>query len=194
MARPKEFDQNRVLGKAMDVFWCRGYEATSVQDLVDQLGINRQSIYDTFGDKHALFLAALKHYEEVKVSEISAILAKPGPVKAAIRQVFEETVQDLAYSEPKRGCMMVNTIVELAPHDAQIAARVMANQQQTEAALHDALLRAQAQGEFGERNLDLQALARFLYNNLQGLAVTAKATSNPAVLQDIVKITLSVLD
>src|ERR1700730_2144482 len=78
MARQKEFDRDEVLHKAMEVFWSRGYEASSIQDLVKRMGINRQSLYDTFGDKHTLYLQALDRYREVEGRKIVELLEQPG--------------------------------------------------------------------------------------------------------------------
>src|SRR2546421_1155785 len=93
MARPKEFDRDEALQKAMEVFWSRGYEAASIQELVKQMGINRQSLYDTFGDKHALYLAALDRYREVEGGKMFELLAGQGSVKRVLRQLFGEVVE-----------------------------------------------------------------------------------------------------
>src|SRR6266852_1410049 len=93
MARPKEFDRDQALQKAMEVFWSRGYEAASIQDLVKHMGINRQSLYDTFGDKHALYLQALDRYREVEGRKLLELLERPGSVKKSLRQLFEGVVE-----------------------------------------------------------------------------------------------------
>src|ERR1043166_7581204 len=93
MARHKEFDRDEALHKAMEVFWARGYEAASVQDLVEHMGINRQSLYDTFGDKHALYLQALDRYQEVELRKLFELLARPGSVRKALRQLFTGVIE-----------------------------------------------------------------------------------------------------
>src|SRR5260370_37968341 len=93
MPRHKEFDQDQALHKAMEVFWSRGYEAASIQDLVRHMGINRQSIYDTFGDKHALYLQALDRYRAVESRRLIELLERPGSVKKSLRQLFGEVVE-----------------------------------------------------------------------------------------------------
>jgi TetR/AcrR family transcriptional repressor of nem operon len=90
MARQKEFNRDEVLHKAMEVFWMRGYERASIQDLVEHMGISRQSIYDTFGDKHWLFLQALDRYREIQSRKVFAVLERPGSMKKNLRQLFEE--------------------------------------------------------------------------------------------------------
>jgi TetR/AcrR family transcriptional repressor of nem operon len=192
MARPKEFDQNRVLEKAMELFWRQGYEATSMQDLVEYLGINRQSIYDTFGDKHALFMAALKHYLQLQSGQSCTILNEATSTKKAIRQVFDATLKSLLEDRPRQGCMAVNSIIELAPHDSQVSEVVAVSP--LEEAFYVALRCAQAHGELGDKPRDLRALARFLDNSLRGLAVTSKAKPERKALEQIIEITLSVLD
>src|SRR5207237_6339181 len=92
MARQKEFDRDEVLHKAMEVFWARGYEGSSIQDLVKHMGINRQSIYDTFGDKHTLFLEALDLYRDIQSRKVFEVLERPGSMKKNLRRLFEETV------------------------------------------------------------------------------------------------------
>src|SRR5438045_9407687 len=92
MARQKEFNRDEVLHKAMEVFWTRGYEGASIQDLVKHMGINRQSIYDTLGDKHSLFLQALDRYCETQSRKVFDVLERPGSVKRKLRRVVEEHV------------------------------------------------------------------------------------------------------
>src|SRR5256714_15658440 len=104
MARPKEFDRDEALQKAMEVFWSRGYEAASINDLVKHMGINRQSLYDTFGDKHALYLQALDRYREVEGRKMFELLEQPGSVKKSLRQLFEGTVEKALCDEQRRGC------------------------------------------------------------------------------------------
>src|SRR5436305_13985260 len=99
MARQKEFDRDEVLHKAMEVFWTRGYEGASMQDLVKRMGINRQSIYDTFGDKHSLFLQSLDRYREIESRKLFAVLERPGSVKKNLRQLFEEVISTAESAE-----------------------------------------------------------------------------------------------
>ena len=193
MARKKEFDREEVLEKAMDVFWRQGYEATSIQDLVDCMGINRGSLYDTFTDKRTLFLNAIAHYRQTVVEQAFTRLAAPGASKQAIIDHFH-TMVDRTIADGKRwGCLMTNTIVELSAHDAAISACTQANLQQIESAFYQALVRAQQQGELSPEH-DLRALARYLTASMQGLRVISKVTPDPDVLRDIVKVVLTALD
>src|SRR5437588_10770448 len=101
MARPKTFDRTEMLDRAMELFWYRGYEATSIHDLLEHLEISRQSLYDTFGDKHALFLEALKRYEEKGKASMVATLNGSGSGKEAIAHTFRNTIQSYAQSRPR---------------------------------------------------------------------------------------------
>jgi TetR/AcrR family transcriptional repressor of nem operon len=192
MARPKTFDRQEMLDKAMELFWLRGYEATSIHDLLTYLGINRQSLYDTFGDKHTLFLAALNRYEERGKASIIATLEQPGSKKEAIEHVFRDLIQSYAQSRPRRGCFIVNSTVELAPHDPEVAACVAESFACTHKAFCRALSVAQEQGELRTEH-DLESLARFLTTTMQGLHVAAKAGTDLAALHNTAKIALSVL-
>src|SRR6201986_4496734 len=114
MARHKEFDRDEALQKAMEVFWSRGYEAASIQDLVEHMGINRQSLYDTFGDKHSLFLQALDRYREVEGRKLFGLLEQSGSVKRALRQGFEVVVEGSLGGGERRWCCVGNATSELA--------------------------------------------------------------------------------
>jgi TetR/AcrR family transcriptional regulator, transcriptional repressor for nem operon len=193
MARQKEFDRDEVLQKAMEVFWSRGYEAASIQELVTHMRINRQSLYDTFGDKHALYLQALDRYRDVEGRKLIELLERPGSVKKSLRQLFERVVEEALCDGQRRGCFMGNAMSELAGHCKDTAARTCSNMEAAEGAFYRALLRGKKEGELkGVR--EPRAVARFLYSSLQGLALRAKATQDRKTLEDVVKVTLSVLD
>jgi TetR/AcrR family transcriptional regulator, transcriptional repressor for nem operon len=192
MARPKAFDRTEMLDKAMELFWYRGYEATSIHDLLEHLGINRQSLYDTFGDKHTLFLEALNRYKELGQTPMVEILEGPGSGKEAIARVFRQTVQSYAQDRPRCGCFVVNSTIELAPHNPEVAQCVVASFERTQQALSCALTRAKAQGELYTQH-DLEGLARFLTTMLQGLHVAAKAGTDLVQLHEVARIALSIL-
>src|ERR671916_2831660 len=113
MARHKEFDRDEALQRAMEVFWSRGYEAASVGELVKHMGINRQSLYDTFGDKHSLYLQALDRYREVEGQKMYGVLERPGSVKRALRELFEGVVENALGESGRRGCLVGNAMSEL---------------------------------------------------------------------------------
>lgn len=193
MARHKEFERDEALQKAMEVFWARGYEATSMQSLVEHMGINRQSLYDTFGDKHSLYLEALDRYQDVESRKLFELLEKPGSVKKALKQLFTGVIEGSVCDSQRRGCFMNNAMSELAGRCAATAEKTRRNMAAIEEAFYRALLRGKKEGELkGVR--EPRAMARFLYNSFQGLVLMSKATQDRKALDDIVKVTLSVLD
>ena len=158
MARLRAFEEAEVLQKALDMFWHRGYGITSVDDLVAGAGLNRASLYATFGDKHQLFIRALGHYQQQSCQTLTALLANAsaGP-PAQLHQILELTLAD----DQQKGCFMVNTTAELAPHDAEAQALVRQNQQFMENLLTTLLQRGQDCGEM-TRSAAPQAQARLL--------------------------------
>ena len=193
MARQKEFDRDEVLHKAMEVFWARGYDGTSIQDLVKHMGINRQSLYDTFGDKHTLFLEALDRYREIESRKVFEQLDRPGSVKKNLRLLFSGVVEKALSEEGRRGCFVGNSMSELAGRCKETATRTCNSLASAERMFQRALQRGKEQGEL-PRVRDTRAVARFLYSSLQGLLLMAKATRDRKLLNDVVKVMLSVLD
>ncbi|HEX2312440.1 MAG TPA: TetR family transcriptional regulator [Thermomonospora sp.] len=183
MARTKEFDPDAVLQKALELFRERGYEGTSMSDLVERLGIARASIYGTFGSKRDLYLKALDRYLEQ--GDLIERLSQPGPVLPAVRGVFEAYVEECLADELRRGCLVVNTAIELAPRDPGLARRVVASWDALETALTSALIRARAQGEIAA-DADPRGLARMLLMLLQGLRVLGRADPDPVRLRGAV--------
>jgi len=181
VARPREFTHDVVLDRAMQVFWSRGYEATSIQYLVDRMGIQRGSLYGTFGDKRALFFAAIDRYDRVVTAKLLAALDGPASGKDAIREFFRLKVALALEPRRPRGCLVTNST------------RVGAVLAKIEAAFHRAVVRAQTAGEI-DRARDPRALARFLTSSAQGLSVMAKTFPERAVLKDIVRVVLAALE
>ncbi|MEM6423627.1 MAG: TetR/AcrR family transcriptional regulator [Cyanobacteria bacterium P01_H01_bin.119] len=192
MARQKSFNQTAVLEKAMEVFWQKGYEATSMTDLVTAMGINRGSLYDTFEDKRQLFLQAIAHYRQTLSKTMLERLKTPEASRQAIEDHFWWIAQQIASAEGWRGCLMTNTIVELSSQDDAIAAQTKANLQRIEDAFFCALLRAQDREEISP-DKDIRALARYFTTAMQGLQVMAKLSPDPIAIQDSVTVILSVL-
>lgn len=190
MARPKSFDREDVLGKAMDTFWERGYEATSIQDLVESMGINRGSLYDTFGDKRGLFQAAIAFYDDKVVRKAIAHLEAPGASKQAIVEHF----QQLAALEDAdcRGCLITNAAVEMGIRDPDLHRQIAANLQRVEDAFFKALTRSQDKGEVAA-DVDTRSLARYFTCVMQGLRVMSRLRPDPVVLQSVVTVALSTL-
>jgi TetR/AcrR family transcriptional repressor of nem operon len=192
MSRTKEFDPDAVLQKALELFWDRGYEATSMADLVEHLGIARASIYATFGGKHELYVRALDRYVQGRDPRLVEMLSQPGPVLPAVRALVEAYAAESVCDARRRGCMVVSAAVELMSRDPQAARRVEASWDTLETALTSALTRARAQGEIGAEK-DPRALARFLLVLLQGMRVLGHAHPDPGRVQDAAAQALTVL-
>ncbi len=193
MARTKDFDQSEVLAKAIKLFWQKGYNGTSMQDLVDGLGISRSSIYATFGDKHQLYLKALCTYRQNQVVIRDQILNASVPAKTAIRQLMDLTIDQIMRDKQHKGCFLINSAVENASHDKETNAIVCQNDQEVENAFYEVIKRGQTRGEIASKQ-DPRALARFLFNNIVGIQVTAKSATDKTAFHDIVILTMSVLD
>lgn len=193
MARTKDFDEDEVLKKAVDLFWLKGYNATSMQDLVDSLGISRSSLYDTYGDKHTLFIKALESYQRENSVQFCSIVTADVPAKEAVRKLLEMIIGELLSDRSHKGCFMVNAEVEVAPHDPVVSKLICANDQQVEDAFYLVIKKGQDNGEIKNTG-DARALARFTFNTVKGIRVTAKSTSDKAVFEDIIKMTLLVLN
>ena len=192
VGRPKQFERNDALAAAMDVFWTKGYEATSVQDLVDAMGVNRGSIYDTFGDKHSLFIEAVEHYLGDHANSLTEKLNAGRTPLAGIQGFFNMVVDGLSCTDCCRGCLITNAAVELAPHDEEVAKVVQRFLKAAEKAFQNHLELAIEEGEIPEDS-DARSLARFLLMSLQGLVVMGKASVGKATLKDAVRTTLSAL-
>lgn len=183
MARPKEFDQEQALRKAIRLFSQQGFAATSTDDLMRVMDVGRQSMYDTFGDKRALFLKALKMYVAESVHSINVELERPGSALSAIQNALVTFAErkDLSNAE---GCMGLNAITEFGQRDADVtriargAARV---QRQT---LMRVLTRARKQGELSS-DADLDSMADFFESTLAGIRMAAKAGKSRQTLQNI---------
>ncbi len=193
MARPKAFDTDVALDKAMETFWTHGYQGTSIQDLVEGMGINRGSLYGTFGDKHRLFLAALKRYDRAVTRRLLDILEREGSGKQAIWDFFRAKIAYALAADRPPGCLVTNSAVECAGHDRHAAARVAASLMRMEGAFYKALLRARMGREIPPGR-NLRALASYLTMCAQGLTVVGKVRPQRAALRQIVAVALAALD
>lgn len=193
MGRSKEFDTTLAMHKAMEIFGHYGYEGTSLQNLLDGLGIARQSLYDTYGSKRDLFISAVKHYMNEKTEAIISYLERPNSGKKAIADIIHQVVAVLKDELHQKECFILHSAIDQVPHDPDIAEFFKQDMARSEQAFYKALVRAQKQGEICDRQ-DPLALARFLNNARYSLTQAAKLTSNPEVLDNIAAVTLSTLD
>lgn len=191
MARIKEYDETEVLHRAMELFWEQGYEKTTMQDLVIHMGIHRRSLYDTFGDKHTLFMRALDHYEELIGLKMDSQEKPMASVKQAIRRLFEIAI----YRNDNKaiGCLTVNTAVELSWHDEKVAEKVVNSFSKTEKLLNELILRGQSSGEIPQ-DYDAAKLSQFMHNSLVGLRVLVKTNTDKEKMESVIDMTLSVMD
>lgn len=190
MSRPRSFDREEVLDKAIRTFWAKGYEATSLQDLVSSMGIQRQSIYDTFGNKHALFIAALSRYCQKVICTNLERLDEPGSPLANLRRFFQQKVDDLIDVGPLQGCLVTNSATERALFDVEASEKVAKGLRLMESAFNECLLRAREVGEI-PLDSDTDALAAYLLNAVQGLFVIGKVRSDRRYLEQIINVTFS---
>jgi TetR/AcrR family transcriptional repressor of nem operon len=191
MGRPYEFNREESLSKAMEIFWEKGYKATSVQDLVDRMGIKRGSIYNTFGDKHSLFIAALEFYAKKINSKRIRVLEETGSPTENIRNFFE-AIANIPPEKKTRGCLISNTVVELAPHDAKVAETLRPILRRIQKAFLNCLNKAVEMGEL-PKDTDTKALASFLATSTHGLIVTGKSAPDPTEVKRVIDVILSTL-
>jgi TetR/AcrR family transcriptional repressor of nem operon len=190
MARSKEFDCDKALDSALLVFWKKGYEATSIQDLVEAMRVNRGSLYETFGSKRKLYELALERFAAgaSNIEQCTGGLACGlGKIRAVFQIAGEQTIADV------RGCMVVNAIVERAAQDRKLRTVGRAARTGLEKFFAASLAEAERRGEI-RVGRDLAALARFLTNALFGLRVMAKTLPEPEAIRSIVSTTLSVIE
>ena len=192
MARQKAFDRQVALEKAMETFWQYGYEGTSIQTLLQAMGINRGSLYDTFKDKRSLFLEAITHYEATVIEAAMQQLEAPEASKAAIIEHFQSLVNYIASDQSRWGCFTTNIAVELCNHDQKAASQIEHSLRRIQQAFLHALKNAQAQKEI-DASADIEAISYFLICTLQGLRVMGKVNPDRQILEQIVNTTLSVL-
>lgn len=193
MARPKAFDEDDALVGAMDMFWRKGYEATSVRDLTGQLGISSSSLYATFGDKHDVYLEALARYRERELSDVQQILETAGGPRQALERFFDNLIAVLLADEDQRGSFTLNAAVELGGRDEAVTEQLRAHYEDLTRLLGGYLEAGQASGEIAGQHSAVD-LARFVLHGLYSLATVVKVFPDRAYLQNIAALTLSVLD
>jgi AcrR family transcriptional regulator len=183
MARPKEFDEDGALRKAIRLFSQQGFAATSTEDLMRAMDVGRQSMYDTFGDKRALFLRALEMYVTESVHAVRAELEKPGSALSAIQNALVTFAErnDLSSAE---GCMGLNAISEFGQRDSEVTRITRKAAQVQRQALMLTLNRAKTEGEL-DADADLESMADFFESTLAGIRMAAKAGKNRRALRNI---------
>lgn len=193
MARTKEFNEDQALDKAIEIFWHKGYNGTSAQDLVTHLGLSRSSLYDTFGDKQKLFAQSLQRYQKNAQKQVMELFDQSENIKETLHDIFKQAVIESLEDRITKGCFMVNSSVELAMHDEEIAKIVKNNSQIMEEVFTNAVQKGQDSGHISKAN-SAKVLARFIFNNYSGIRVLARSGErDKQVYDDIVKALFSML-
>ena len=193
MPKVKQFNQEKTLEKAMNIFWKSGYHATSIQDLVDDLGISRSSIYDTYGGKRELFKKAFQLYRTTNISGMTQFLKTQKSTKIGLHKLFEMAIQESVSDIDKKGCFVINTATELVPGDEEIQRILQENESIIEKIFYDFLLHGQQMGEI-PKNKNLKTLSALLFTLYMGLRVKAKVQPNRDKMLSLVDTTLTLLD
>jgi TetR/AcrR family transcriptional repressor of nem operon len=193
MARPRQFDESAALDAAVDCFWREGYEATSVRDLAARMGITGASLYNAFGDKRSLFRQALQRYAERSTRERIARLESTYPPKEAVCAFLREIIERSLDDDDRRGCLLVNSALEVAPHDPELGAEVAARLAEIEAFFCRALTAAQADGSVPPDREPMD-LARLLLGVTLGLRVLARSSPKRELLEGVARPALALLD
>jgi TetR/AcrR family transcriptional regulator, transcriptional repressor for nem operon len=192
MSRPREFDVDLALDRALDAFWSKGYEATSLDELCEATGLSRSSLYGTFGSKRELLLQAVDRYVERRTPDLAAILAQQ-PVQAAFAALARQFIDQIVSGPGRRGCFLGNCAAELPRGDRAAMVRVRQGLERTQATFRAALMQGAARKELAA-DADLDALAGFLTAGFQGLRLVGKVNPDRALLEDIARTMLRCLD
>ncbi|MFT3824317.1 MAG: TetR/AcrR family transcriptional regulator [Chitinophagaceae bacterium] len=193
MPKDKTFNEEEVLQKATELFWTKGYNGTSMDELTQATGLSRSSIYDSFGNKYNFFNKSIRYYQQQQLDAVEKVVGKHNSPLKKIKALFQYAVEDILQDKQRKGCLVVNTTTELANVDKEVAALVLDNMNGMEAMFAGWIKAGQQQGEINT-TFSPQAIARFLYNGYSGLRVIGQTKQDKKTLEDIVKVTLSVLD
>jgi len=186
------FDEKEVLQKAMQLFWLKGYNGTSLDDLLKTTGLSRSSIYNSYGNKQGIFMQCLQYYRDWLLNTVMEAITKlKSPVKK-IEMVFKISVDKLLKDKERKGCLIVNTATELANLEEEISLFMKEFEKEWETLFQDWIKEGQLTGEISKSFSSL-ALSRHLYNSYQGIKIIAKTTNDRKTLEDIVNVSLSVL-
>ena len=191
---PKEvlFDEHAALQKATELFWTKGYNGTSMDELTRVTGLSRSSIYNTFGGKHKLFMRCLRFYLDDQQQLLQDLAGKVGHVIERIRTAFQYAIEEILSDRMRKGCLMVNTTTEMVNQDKEIAAVAADNMDEMEGMFAAWIREGQDAGEISTA-FTPKSLAKHLFNTYSGLKVSGKTKPDRKSLEEIVKVALSVL-
>lgn len=192
MARLREFDEEKALDAAMQLFWEKGYAATSLSDLTAKMEIQKPSLYSAFGDKEGLFEAALRRYTNLHAANIRTKLQNEQSVKEAIRTFFENMVEEEYKKEFSKGCFCINTMVELAPHNEKFEVLTREHQMYLAVIFQELITKGIRSGEL-QSDLNAKAVAQTLVTSLIGLTVLMKSRPERSVIDNSVSVIVSLV-
>ena len=193
MARPREFDETTVLDAAIQCFWAKGFEATSVRDLADEMGITGASLYNAFGDKRALYRRALDQYVAGSLGERVSRLENTQPPREVIGAFFQEIIARSLSDKQRKGCMLVNSALELAPHDREFQRVVAGVLVEAEKFFRRLVQAGQKDGTIATSQ-PADDLARILLGVLLGIRVLARVRPERELLEGMARAVLALLD
>lgn len=193
MARQKSFNKDEVLERAMNLFWKQGFHATSMQDIVQYVGLSRSSLYESFASKKGLFDQSLDNYCRINRDGVKALLSSEANVKDGLRMLLESSISCTIDDDDRKGCFVVNSTTELIPGDEELVKALAKNRAVFEKLFHDFLLQAQKKGQLAA-DKDVKALSGLIYTLFSGLNVMAKLDKSPKKLMAQVDLVLSLLD
>jgi TetR/AcrR family transcriptional repressor of nem operon len=193
MPKEKLFDTEAVLTKAMELFWKKGYHGTSINDLVDTTGLSRSSLYATFEDKHKLYVAALRHYQTLQKKGLTNELDKQSSARKKIEVIFRAYLEAILRDALGKGCFMVNTATEMTNQNKELAKIVGSDFEGMEELMYTLVKQGQSEGDISKKQKP-KTLAHYLFSSYLGMRITGQAKPDRATLEDVVKVTLSVLD
>ena len=193
MARPRSFDADQALDAAIACFWSRGLEATSVRDLAERMGIQGPSLYNAFGDKRALFVRAIERYATRTMRERFARFEQQYDPKIAIRAFVQDVIERSINDPQCRGCLLVNSALEVAPHDTELRARIVGYLEEITDFFRRNIAAAQATGQV-PRAVDVADTARLLFGVVLGMRILARTSPSRALLEGMARPALALLD
>jgi TetR/AcrR family transcriptional repressor of nem operon len=193
LARPRAFDTDEALDAAIACFWQRGLGATSVRDLAAEMGINGPSLYNAFGDKHALFARSLERYAECSMRGNIQRLENGCSPKKAIREFLHTLIEKSVTDPDRRGCLIVNSALEVSPHDPEFGGMIASYLNEIEAFFRRCVERGQENGEIS-KNVGARDAARLLLGVVLGIRVAARSRPERALLEGMVRPALALLD
>jgi TetR/AcrR family transcriptional repressor of nem operon len=192
MARTKEFDPDVVLEIAVEVFWRLGYEHTSLDTLMREMGISKQSLYDTFGDKRSIYFRAMSHYREKTNASLRNLFTTEKLVRKGFATLFQSIIRE-SKAQHERGCLLMNANLSRAVDDVEVKKFLRANQKDVERIFRTAFVEAKKRGEIGPEK-DPAALSKFFVATIQGMRALARLNHDRKELAHIAAVALAALD